>query len=193
MFMVCEPPRPQVGQAPRFIPDDDYCDPCLPTAPVGSPPPRKSDRPTKPRAQRKRRMDKRAKRPRLTLDESDRLWNHSFAVACCLFWIEFIHKEADAQGMRAASLAAAIRVLQEWNIFPPPADNDPMVPCQCNKCGGVRRWPRHYVGSSGISYECKLERMRTYDVEQIPSSPGIIDMARMRAARRAGRHYEGGM
>lgn len=43
--------------------------------------------------------------------------------------------------------------------------------CRCKACNGKVEWPKIYVGSGGLSYECELELMPNEISRRLPSSP----------------------
>lgn len=135
-----------------------------------------------------KRKIKRARRPRLSLDETDRLRRKVRRATCTSPWEDVATKEADEQGIQPLSTRVP-ELLEKWQIYPPPAEHTPMASCICTGCRGIRMWPRAYIGSRGISYECGLERMTKSELSRLPSSPGVIDMARMKSAHRRGEQY----
>ncbi len=141
-----------------------------------------------------RRLKKRAKRPPLSSNDYRRLRNKILPVVCSDPWADYCVIAADACGIQPSS-KNVVKSLIGLGIYPPNADHSHMRPCRCPSC--VRRdsdgyvtcqrlWPAHYINSRGLSYECALERSSPFLLASLPSSPGIIDMARMKAARKRG-------
>ncbi len=136
---------------------------------------------------RARRIEKAAKRPKPNRADEERLRNRILWITCCDWWATLAFYEALAQGISAKSKAVA-SVLAEYEIYPPPADTTPMQPCWCPSCQGVRMWPAHYVTARGISVECGWE-MDPAAASAMPSSPGVVNMARLKGNMRRGLSY----
>ncbi len=115
---------------------------------------------------RAKRIEKAAKRPKLSRADEERLRNRIMWITCCDWWAQLAFYEAIVQGVNAKSKAVA-SVLEEYEIFPPPTDTTPMKVCWCAGCGGIRKWPAHYVGSAGYSFECVLEICPPRRVERV--------------------------
>ena len=84
-------------------------------------------------------------------------------------------------------------------ILPPPWDHprtadliEPPASAMgcCNVCG--RYSPPNYISSSGACEDCKLAAMSPHAISLLPGSSSAINLAKMRAAARAGRQYHGG-
>lgn len=69
----------------------------------------------------------------------------------------------------------------------------PDAPCWCERCKGVRRWPRGYVGSNGLAYECVLDDLPDWRKRLLPGSTSAISMRRLKSARARGEEYRGGL
>ena len=69
--------------------------------------------------------------------------------------------------------------------FPPGGDTSLMRTCNC--CH--RFYPPQYLTSSGACQECAHDAMTPMQLRNLVSSPGVIDMARLKAAIRVGRQY----
>lgn len=136
---------------------------------------------------------RRLSRPSLTLSEINRLRGKIARITPSAPWLDHAAAEADRQGILPRSTAVA-ELLRRWGIFPPPAENTPMLPCRCRRCAGSRLWPAAYMTSRGLSLECALEAGAADVVEEglppPPSSPGsVIVMAAYKSAVRRGQQY----
>lgn len=120
--------------------------------------------------------------------ENERFRNKAIRVSCSEPWTEFIVAASDKAGIKA-TVNNLPRALARRKIYPPAAENTPMLACHCDHCHGIRFWPAAYVTSRGYSTECSYEHMSDEQIEGLPPSPGIIDMARMKANARAGLQY----
>ncbi len=143
---------------------------------------------------RSKARNKRTKRPPLSIRDYERLANKVLPVTCSRPWQDHCVSEADACGILPTSTNVP-RALGSLGIYPPPADRTPMKRCRCDQCtrrgarGEVlcqRLWPAHYINSRGYSYECALEHSSLAFLVSLPSSPGIINMARLKVTRRRG-------
>lgn len=144
-------------------------------------------------ARRKRlKAARRATEPAMSVEEilreMERLRNKIIRVTCSEPWTERCRQKFTEHGF-SSRINNVPRAMARLKIYPPPAENTPMRACQCDRCHGVRLWPPQYINSRGYSTECAYERMSDYQISQIPPSPGIIDMGRLKAAARAGREY----
>ncbi len=143
------------------------------------------------RKQRKAQK-KRERRPPLSNDGYRRLRNKVLPVVCSDPWAEYAVKAADACGILPTS-STVVKSLRGLGIYPLDAHTSPMKPCRCDSCttwdrdGRItcqRLWPAHYVNSRGYSYECSLEKSPLSFLMALPSSPGVVDMARLKATRK---------
>lgn len=137
---------------------------------------------------RAKAIAKRHKRPPLSQSEWDRLRNKVIRVTCSDPWAHASIVAADACGI-GGNLKNVAPVLAKLGIYPPVADQTPMRSCACPSCKGVRLWPPHYIRSGGYSVECAYENTPESQMRKLPPSPGVIDMARMKANARIGLQY----
>jgi hypothetical protein len=74
---------------------------------------------------------------------------------------------------------------QHGEQFPPGGDVTGMERCNCCR----RYTPRPNIGSSGDCDDCRYAGMSPDQLDQLPSSPGVIDMGRLKSSRRRKEHH----
>jgi hypothetical protein len=76
--------------------------------------------------------------------------------------------------------------------YPPGGATTGMRPCCCDNCREKRWWPANFVGAGGVAYECFLNTLPLWRLNQLPGSTSSMNQARLNRARRAGKDCEGG-
>lgn len=136
---------------------------------------------------RKRQENRRKKTIKMVLakllfyssNEKERIELRATEITPSDAWREHCCNEAEAQGLRATVNSAVWSQLESYEIFPPRAENSPMKACICERCGGIKLWPRSYfVSSHDVSFECYIEGIPLMEIIHHPSSPGIVDIRR---------------
>ena len=126
-------------------------------------------------AKKKHKRRKRKAAREYSLVERDRIRNRISRVTCSEPWTDQSISQCQRFGVPPDSHDVA-DALSLYHIYPPPAENTPMLPCRCKRCDGVRLWPAYYIRSSGYSTECAYERMPNSLIEGLEGSVSKVRM-----------------
>lgn len=98
---------------------------------------------------------------------------------CSVVWFE----DFWAQGGNYAEIKQPSRWHAMHVEYPPPAENTPMLGCECFTCRKLKRlWPNGYVKTARRSYECFVEAQSERFWRLLPGA--ISTILRERDARR---------
>lgn len=124
---------------------------------------------------RKRKAKKPKKSVVYDLVQRDRLRGKISRITCSPYWTDHAIATCERFGVPPESKHVA-SALSLYHIYPPPAENTPMLPCRCKRCDGIRLWPAHYIRSSGVSVECAYEAMGLVRMDRIGGSESSVRM-----------------